>query len=95
MRSKSSRPSLIAIGLYDRNAPPHHTAPASAAFHSVVSSDAKAQMANTAISLHFMFKGGDESERLRQEWDVLFKRVGQRQLRKMRIWVKATKVAAQ
>jgi len=70
---------LIAIGLYDRNAPPHHTAPASAAFHSVVSSDAKAQMANTAISLHFMFKGGDESERLRQEWDVLFKRVGQRQ----------------
>jgi hypothetical protein len=70
---------LIAIGLYDQNAPPHHTAPASTAFHAVVSSDAKAQMANAAISLHFMFKGGDESEGLRQEWDVLFRRVVQRQ----------------
>jgi hypothetical protein len=54
---------LIAIGLYDRNAPRHHTAPASAAFHAVVSSDAKAQMANAAISLHFLFKGGDECEK--------------------------------
>jgi hypothetical protein len=46
--------------------------PATAAFHAIISPDAKAQMANAAISIYLMHKQPvDESKALQDEWDQL------------------------
>jgi hypothetical protein len=69
---------ISAIGLNHRKVASPYRLPATAAFHAIISPDAKAQMAHASISIHLMQKGGDESEALLEEWNRIFKRVTER-----------------